>query len=74
MCLNQRRLVGQIIAGGGCVRVGDCLKYLKRAWNRKQGRGDKDLKKGGDKLGQRVDALTGGGWNPCTNYDKLAKM
>ena len=74
MCLNQRRLVGQIIAGGGCVRVGDCLKYLKRAWNRKQGRGDKDLKKGGGQAGSKSGCLNRGGWNPRTNYDKLAKM
>ena len=26
---------------------GNCLKYLKRGWNRKEGRGSKDFKKGG---------------------------
>ena len=26
---------------------GNCLKYLKRGWNRKDGRGNKDLKEGG---------------------------
>ena len=26
---------------------GNCLKYLKRGWNRKEGRGSKDLKKVG---------------------------
>ena len=26
---------------------GDCLNYLKRGWNRKEGRGNKYLKKGG---------------------------
>ena len=26
---------------------GNCLKYLKRVWKRTEGRGDKDLKKGG---------------------------
>ena len=34
----------------GCVRVGeggDCLKYLKRGWNRKEGCGNKGFKKGG---------------------------
>ena len=31
---------------------GNCLKYLKRGWNRKEGRGHRDFKKG-DKLGQR---------------------
>ena len=28
-------------------RDGNCLKYLKRGWKRKEGRGNKDLKKGG---------------------------
>ena len=27
------------------MREGDCLKYLKRRWNRKEGRGNKDFKK-----------------------------
>ena len=40
---------------GWCVRLGQegvvsgwgkCLKYLKRWWNRKDGRGNKDFKKG----------------------------
>ena len=35
---------------------GNCLKYLKRGWNRKEGSGNKDFKKGG-KLGQGVGAL-----------------
>ena len=39
---------------------GNCLKYLKRGWNRKEGRGHKDFKKG-DKLGQGVGALKKGG-------------
>ena len=38
------------------MRVGG----LKRGWNRKEGRGSKDFKKGG-KLGQGVGALKGGG-------------
>ena len=37
----------QIRAGGSCVRVrGDCLKYLKREWNRKEGTGNKHFKMG----------------------------
>ena len=37
---------------------GNCRKYLKRGWNRKEGRGHKDFKKmGGGKLGHRVGAL-----------------
>ena len=36
------------------------LKYLERGWNRKEGRGHKDFKKG-VKLGQGVHALKRGG-------------
>ena len=41
----------------------NCLKYLEKGWNRKEGRGDKDLKKrgGGCKLGQVVGSLKRGG-------------
>ena len=47
---------------------GDCLKYLKRGWNRKEGKGKKDFKKGG-KLDQGLGALKGG-WagTPLMNY------
>ena len=49
--------------GGGFV-----LKYLKRGWNRKEGRETKILKRGEGKLGQGVDALKRKGfWNPPTN-------
>ena len=37
------------------------MKYLKRGWNRKEGRGNKDFKKVGGKLGQGVGALERGG-------------
>ena len=51
------KLVCRIRAGGGYVRVGGtCLKYLKRGWNRKEGRRKKHFKKRG-KLGQEVCAL-----------------
>ena len=43
---------------------GDCLKYLKRGCNRKEGRGKKDFKKGWGKLGQGVGALKRGGLEP----------
>ena len=49
----------------------DCLKYLKRGWNRKEGRGNKDFEKGG-KLGQGVGTLKwdgGGGWNNLTKHE-----
>ena len=46
----------------------NCLKYLKRWWNRTEGRGHKDFKRGG-KLGQGVGALKREVWNPLTNYE-----
>ena len=49
--------------GGG----GGCLKYLKRGWKRKDGRGNKDFKKE-IKLVQQLGALNKGGWNPLINY------
>ena len=46
----------------------NCLKYLKMGWNRKEGRGHKDFKKGG-RLGQGVNALKRAGeLKPTTNY------
>ena len=55
---------------GLCEGWGNCLKYLKREWNRKEGRGSKDLKKGGGvQVGSRGGRLKKkGGWNPLTNY------
>ena len=50
------------------MRVGDCLKYLKRGWNKKEGRGNKDFKKG-RQAGSRGGCLKKGGWNPLRNYD-----
>ena len=47
---------------------GNCLKYLKRGWNRKEGKGNKDFTRGGGKLDQGVGALKRG-WNPFVNYD-----
>ena len=38
---------------------GNCVKCLKMGWNRKEGRGNKDLKKGGN-LGHGVGALKRG--------------
>ena len=42
---------------------GNCLKYLKRGWNRKEGKGHKDFKKS-----SRGRCLKKGGWNHLTNY------
>ena len=51
---------------------GNCLKYLKRVWNRKEGRGDKNFKKGGQ-AGSRGGCLKrgGGGWNHLTNNEDI---
>ena len=38
----------------------NCLEYIKRGCNIKEGRGNKDFKRGG-KLGQGLGALKGGG-------------
>ena len=43
------------------VGGGNCLKYLERRWNRKKGRGNKDFKMGGGKLGQGMGAFKRGG-------------
>ena len=50
-------LIGLIMAREIFVRVGwDCLKYLKRGWNRTERRGHIDFKKG-VQGGQVVGAL-----------------
>ena len=54
--------------GSLCETGGNCLKYLKRGWSRKEGGGNKHLKKRGQ-AGLRGGYLKkGGGWNPLTNY------
>ena len=66
----QRRLVCQIRAGGGLHEdEGNCLKYLKREWNREEGRKNKDFKKGG-KLGQRMGALKRGAVTPLQTMEQ----
>ena len=63
-------LYGQIRAAEGCMRVGEkCVKYLKRGWNRREGREKKNFKKGGEQAGSRGGYLIKGDWNPLTNYD-----
>ena len=39
---------------------GNCLKYLKRGWNRTEGRGHKDFKKRGVQAGSRGGCLKKG--------------
>ena len=43
------RKVGVLDYGRRGLREGrgNCLKYLKRGWNKKDGRGNKDFKRGG---------------------------
>ena len=49
----------------------NCVKYLKRRWNRKEGRGSKNFKNRGQ-AGARGGCLqNGGGWNPLTNFAVL---
>ena len=50
---------------------GNCGKYLKRGWNRKEGRGNKYFKKGMGKWGQGVGTLKRGGWNSLTNCEHV---
>ena len=40
---------------------GNCLKYLRRGCNRKEGRGDKNLKKGGTSKVKGYMSLKSGG-------------
>ena len=47
---------------------GNCLKYLKRGWNRKEWRGNKDFKKGGQ-AGSRGGCLKKGGGDAGTPYE-----
>ena len=66
------RLVVPIKTGGLCKGERNCLKYLKRRWNRREGRRHRDFKKWGVQAGSRGWCLKRGGggldWNPLTNY------
>ena len=57
---------------GLCEGGGNCLKYLKRGWNRKERRGNKYFKEG--ELDQGVSPLKEGlePPPPLTNYGKRA--
>ena len=53
---------------------GNRVKYLKRGWNGKEGRGYNDFKKGGP-VGSRGGYLKrAGGWNPLMNYGQATKI
>ena len=52
----------------------NCLKYLERRWNKREGRGHKDFKKG-RQVGSKGGCLKKGGvHNPLTNYALLLDM
>ena len=55
------------------MRVGELLKNLKKGWNQKEGRGNKDFKMGGQ-AGSRGGCLINGGWNPLTNYGEILNL
>ena len=48
---------------------GNCLKHLKRWWEKKEGRQNKDFRKG---VASWVKG-GGGGWNPLKNYAYLCR-
>ena len=50
-----------------------CLKYLKRGWNRKEGWGHKDLKKGGQ-AGSRDGCLKNGEGGAAGTPHKLCLL
>ena len=50
--------------GGG----GETLKYLKRGWNRKERKGNKDFKKGAGQVRSRGRCFKKGVGGPLTNY------
>ena len=53
---------------------GNCLKYCTGEWSRREGRGNKDFKKGGGQAGSSGGCLKKGGcWNPLTNGDVKKK-
>ena len=41
--------------------VGNCVKYLKREWNRKEGKGNKDFKRGASWVKGLLSQKGGGG-------------
>ena len=59
----------EIRAGGGCMRRGT-MKYPGWGWNRKEGRGNKDFKRG-CKLCQGVGALKSGAGTPLQTTNHL---
>ena len=54
---------------------GDCVKYLKGGWDRKEGRENKNFKRGGGgKLGQGVGALKRGAGTSLRTMGKCCRL
>ena len=51
---------------------GNCLKYLKEGWDRKEGMGHKDFIRGGSKLGRGKGALKRGTGTPLQTMTRLS--
>ena len=53
LCICKKGWCVGLEQEGGFLRQGgeNCLKYRKRRWNRKEGSGNKNFKRGGGKLG-----------------------
>ena len=66
------------MAGLGQEGVGEnCLKYLKRGWNRKKGRGNKDFKKGGQagtRAGYLKKGVTGTPLRTMTKFKEINQL
>ena len=52
----------------------NCLKYLKRGWNRKEWRGNKDFKRGGRGQAGSRGVLKREAGDPLTNYVTCKKI
>ena len=64
VCLCKEGLCVGLGQECGWWGQGNCLKYHKKRWNRKDGRGNKIFKKGEGKLGKGVGALKMGAGTP----------
>ena len=59
---------------GLCEGGGNYLKYPKRGWNRKEGRGNKEFKKGGGHAGSRGGCLKKGRGGTGTPLRTMVKI
>ena len=63
VCFNQEILVGQIRAGGICVKMGETVKNTLKGSGKKRGEGTQRFYKGGRQGGSRSGCLKKGDWN-----------